>query len=281
MKAQSPQKQSTPLAQEVAQSPAQSVGNTSQDLLGNAAMVAQMKEPEVEAPAPDKSGLSAAELEKQRPVNGDVDSGTRQRLMDRLNGAPETVQVLADIKKLRGDLNFALKWSDRGSYHKSGSISLDRHAAEDAMFATMSHELVHLHTHLSGKQGSIKRDDRDTYVTKMMDDEIKAQTTAFVSLLQSGVTKQASSAGFDEFYKLLTSKHKDLLGPELRGSGGGLLAFFSQSESGPAKTDWDGVKNVAKEFLTSKFKGGGWVTSNTGDNYYDYYGGFWDQQHKK
>ena len=84
----------------------------------------------------------AAEMEKSRPVGGDVDADTRKKAMDGLQAAPRSKGILDDIKKLRGDLAFAMKWSNQGTFHSAGSISLDRNTNYADWFAGMAHELV-------------------------------------------------------------------------------------------------------------------------------------------
>jgi hypothetical protein len=200
-----------------------------------------------------------AELEKSRPVGGDVDADTRKKAMDELEAAPRSKAILDDIKKLRGDLAFAMKWSNQGTFHSAGSISLDRNKNYANWFAGMAHEIVHLHTFLAGKAADIKTMTREDFVKAKMDDEINAHAASYVALLQSG-KETAPAKGYAEFRAYLAKDAAKAL----------------------TDKDWTEIERLAKAWLETRYKtDASWTTSNTHENYYDYWGKAWDAEHAK
>jgi hypothetical protein len=205
----------------------------------------------------DGSIDDAAEMDKSRPIDGAVDADTRKKVMDTLEATPRTKTLLDDIKKLRGDLNFDMKWSNRGTYHGSGAVWLDRNMNYETWRAGLAHELVHLHTFLSGAAADITKMSRADFVKAKMDDEINAHATSYVALLQQD-KKTAPAMGFAEFRASLEKDHAKTL----------------------TDKDWPEVERLAKAWLEDKYKNdANWTTSNTHENYYDYWGKAWDKAH--
>ncbi len=200
-----------------------------------------------------------AEMEKTRAVGSDVDADTRKKAMDGLAAAPRSKEILDDIKKLRGDLAFPMKWSNQGTFHGAGTISLDRNTNYEDWFAGMAHEIVHLHTFLAGKAADIKTMTREDFVKAKMEDEINAHAASYVALMQSG-KETAPAKGYAEFRTHLKTALPDAL----------------------KNKDWPAIETSAKKWLEERYKtDASWTTSNTHENYYDYWGKAWDKEHAK
>jgi hypothetical protein len=205
----------------------------------------------------DGSITDAAEMAKARPVDGAVDADTRKKVMDSLAATPRTKTLLDDIEKLRKDLNFDMKWSNQGTYHGSGAIWLDRNRNYETWRAGLAHELVHLHTFLSGNAANITTMTREAFVKAKMDDEINAHATSYVYLLQQD-KKTAPAKGYAEFRAHLEKDHAKTI----------------------TDKNWSEVERLAKVWLEDKYKNdASWQTSNTHENYYDYWGKAWDRAH--
>jgi hypothetical protein len=175
--------------------------------------------------------------------------------MEALLAAARSRTVLDAIAKLRGDMHFPIVWSARGDYHQTGSIWLDRSGNETAWMESMAHEIVHLHTFLAGKAANVRTMGREEFVTAKMSDEIAAHAASYVAQLQMA-RASSSSAGYDEFVKLLKKDHAVLV----------------------TKKDWAGIEALAKTFVEKKYAKE-WVGSKTGKNYYDKWREVWDAAH--
>jgi hypothetical protein len=198
-----------------------------------------------------------AEMEKSRAVGSDIDADTRSKAMSGLDAAPRSKEILDDIKKLRGDLAFPMKWSNQGTFHSTGSIWLDRNKNYENWFAGMAHEIVHLHTFLAGKAADIKTMTREDFVKAKMEDEINSHAASYVALLQSG-KETAPAKGYAEFRTHLKKELPKALDDK----------------------DWAAIETLAKKWLEERYKtDASWTTSNTHENYYDYWGKAWDKQH--
>ena len=231
--------------------------STGTALESNADRVSDVK---AEQPAP---GEAAADINTTRPINADVPADIRSSLMSELKASPTTNNLLERLKEKGAD-NFPLKWSGQGSYYNgaSGGIFLDRSRSESQWFATMAHEMVHMLTDKSGNGAKVMTMTRDAYVNAELDDEINAQATSYVAALESGNSN--GGAGFSEFQTWL-SKNK----PEL---------MQSMADPLEEQANKDSIQEAARGWVKEKFKNE-WKTSNTNENYYDYYGKFWDSCH--
>lgn len=74
------------------------------------------------------------------------------------------------------------------------------------------------------------------------------------TLLQLG--RGSGEVGLPDFISWMEQNHPELL------------------ESGP-EADWDALQEQARSWLEDRYRND-WVTSNTDENYYDYWGGYWD-----
>jgi hypothetical protein len=254
-------KQSTPSAtgtETDAHDHGQSTGVASQNKYGNAAVAEHIcADHDDKAVSPEPSGSAAKTLDETRPVGGTVPSETRTALMTKLQKSARSTTTLNAIKAASGNLDFPLKWSSRGNYHTGGEIWLDRNGTESTWFTSMAHELVHLQTYVEGRQGDAKKLGRDAYVETMMDDEINAQAAGYITAMQTGAS--SSAAGYADFSKYMKKNFPTMLTP-----------------AKGAKVKWDEVEAKAKTWLKDQYKSGTWKTSNTGENYYDYWGKAWD-----
>lgn len=240
----------------------QTPGQAEQDLYGNAFVAEQMGHghDHGQEPAPGDGTGAGADLDATRPVGGDVDGDTRSSLIRALRGSAEASSLLDDVEEARGDLSFPLKWSNRGSYHRSGSIFIDRNTDETEWYGTLAHELVHLCTYESGSAADASTMGRDEFVEAKMTDEINAQATAFVALMQVG--RFTGEVGLDEFVTWLEEHHPDLM--------------MSMEDPEEDAQNWSDIKGHAATWLEDKYRNE-WVTSNTSENYYTYWGNAWDR----
>lgn len=215
---------------------------------------------EVQGETPAPSG-GPANLNTERPVGGDVPADIRGRIMTSLR-ANETSKTLIDQIEKAGKGDFSLKWSNRGSYQSGMGIWLDRQQTEAEWYGTMTHELVHLLTLVSGQAANASTMTRQAYVDAKMEDEINAQATAFVACMQTG--RSEGGAGFAEFQQWISKHHPECM--------------KSHSDKSTDQANWTQIKDYAKVWLTDKYRNE-WKTSNTGENYYTYWGKYWDSIH--
>lgn len=226
-----------------------------QQAAGNRAVTSVVS---VQRAGPDGTITDPAEMERSRPVGGDVDFETRILLIRTLRAAPRSRTILDEIFRTWGDLLFPLKWSARGTYHLSGEIWLDRTKNQSHWVADMTHEITHLHTFQAGQAANISTLSRADFVNAKMTDEINAHAASYVALLQLGRTT-APAEGFADFRLHLTRT----LPTAVR------------------ENRWAEVEALAKSWVEQKYRTGGWTTSNTGENYYDYWGAAWDRAHSR
>ncbi len=202
-----------------------------------------------------KPGAPVQRVDTPRVDGEAVPADIRTKLVTDLNKVARTKDLLAAITLARGNADFPLKWSDSGTFHSEGIVYLDTGSSESGWFADLAHELVHLQTFLEGKAADAEKMGREQFVKAKMDDEINAQVSAYIALLQAAKTTDAGTAGFDEFATLIADKHAALL---------------------TAKS-WGEIDVIARAWITDKYKSGGWTTNNTNENYYDYWGNYWDE----
>ena len=208
-------------------------------------------------PAPgDAAG--GADLDATRPVNGDVPAATRDAVIASVSATARGATLVDAIRTARGDLSIPTKWSDQGTYHQRGSIFLDRHSDESHWQGSMAHELVHLLTFVSGQAANAATMTRDAFIAAKMTDEINAQATAYVVLMQSG--RLEGETGLAEFSDWLAANHPD-------------LAVSPGADT--ADAHWSEVSALATTWLEDKYRTE-WTTSNTHENYYIYWGNYWD-----
>jgi hypothetical protein len=239
---------------------AQAQGGSRQGTFGNAFLASQACGHDHDHGEDPNPGTPAADLNTTRPVDGDVPADVRDPLMASLRGSPRVVGLLTEIEAARGDLSFTMKWSDRGSYHRNGGIWLDRNRTAESWFGTMAHELVHLLTYVSGQAADAATMTREAFVNGKMVDEINAQAVAYVACLQTG--SSAGGAGYDEFVDWLRANHPDLM--------------VSDADAEVNAANASEIEGHARVWLEAKYRTE-WTTSNTGENYYTYWGNYWDR----
>jgi hypothetical protein len=206
---------------------------------------------------PDGTITDPQEMGRTRPVGGSVDVETRVRVIEALLAAPRSRAILDEIARLRGNLDFPVKWSAQGGYHRTGEIWLDRTKNEAHWLKSMAHEITHLQTFLAGRAANITMMSRGDYVNAKMTDEIEAHAASYVALLQLGALT-APAQGFAEFRRHLAR----------------------QLPTAVRKGRWSDVEGLAKRWVEQRYRTDpAWRTANTGENYYDYWGAAWDRAH--
>jgi len=205
-------------------------------------------------PGPGGGGGAAA----ARKSGDDIPADIRARVLGKLQALPRAKATLDAIKKAKGNLDFPIKWSNKGTFHSSGSIYLRSTSTEDSWVGSMAHELVHLETFVTGKAANPKKDAKEKFVEKKMEDEINAQAACYIALMQKGDKSNGSQAGYNQWIPWVGKKHADLV---------------------KAKK-WAEIEVIAKTWIKAKYKSE-WVTNNTKENYYTYWGNHWDKVNKK
>ena len=187
-----------------------------------------------------------------------IDAAIRTRLMTELNRSTRMAALLVDINAHGG--TFDIKWSARGNYHRSGHIYLDRNATIQRWIPSMMHELNHLNDGRQGRRPNVNSETRAAFVATKMRNEIHAHAAGYVGLLQqrdaTGAAATLGPAGFDDFVVHLRAK---------------------ETAEG-ASLGVDAVQTLAEAWLEDKYKNH-WKTSNSGENYYQYWGSYWDEVH--
>lgn len=217
-------------------------------------------------PFRDGASMSEAELDAERPVDGPLPAEIRGALLEQVSAAPAVAACLDAIRAARGDLNFGMSWSGRGSYHSDGAIFLDRRRDEASWVASLMHELEHLRTKVTGENAETTQE-RDAYVEGKVNEEIRCQAQTFVALMQVGNLTQ-NSKGYVEFQHHLEAERPDLL----------------QSHMDPAQeaAKWAEIDAIARVWLEDKYRNDpSWTTSTGGDTYYVHYGNIWDEANRR
>lgn len=236
-------------------------GQSRQDRYGNAHLAGQMDHghSHAEEPAPAEAA-AGIDLDVERPVGGAVPSEVREALYTDLRGSARAAWLLDEIESTRGDLDFSLTWSDKGTFHRGGKVYLRRTSDPTTWFASMAHELVHLLTYVSGDAADVRAMDRDTFVSTKMADEINGQALSYVATLQTGRDK--GGAYFSKFYAHLQDQHPEML--------------VSEADEEADQANWAAIEDIAREWLEDQYKNH-LVTNNTKENYYEYWGNYWDR----
>ncbi|HCH62029.1 MAG TPA: hypothetical protein DFR83_04435 [Deltaproteobacteria bacterium] len=214
--------------------------------------------PAQEGPRPNRSGQqTTSDGAASRRPGAPLTAAEREALFQSLNAVPRTAQILEEIRSVKGGLDFPLKWSGRGTYMMSGEIWLDLRGDATELTVTMAHELVHLLSFFKGFNPNPRELSKDEYVDAMIGDELDSEKASIVTGLQ--LTDGNGEPRSRDFKKWLQANHP------------GLLERATRSRE---STDWAKVEELARIWSDDQFKNV-FKTSNTGENYYDYYGSHW------
>ena len=202
------------------------------------------------------------DLDTARPVGGDIPADIKTRIMGQMRLSPRIATVLDEIAA-HGGADFPLRWSARGNYHSAGSINLDRRGAIASWIPSMMHELNHLNDHRQGRRPNLTTStDRAAFVRSKMTNEIRAHAIGYVGLIEQSGREGAVTANAPKGY---TAFRTHLTALEGRAE-----ACFTSSR----------IQQVAETWLEDKYRNdASWQTSNTHENYYDYWGRIWDEAH--
>ncbi|PKN55054.1 MAG: hypothetical protein CVU56_23300 [Deltaproteobacteria bacterium HGW-Deltaproteobacteria-14] len=206
-------------------------------------------------PEPGKADAAKA---PERTDGADIPVDVRTSVLGKLEALPRSKATLDNIKKAKGNLDFPIKWSKQGTFHSSGSVFIRSTSTEDSWVGSLAHELVHLETFVTGNAANPKTDAKDKFVEKKMEDEINAQAACYIALMQKGEKSNGSQAGYDDWIPWVGKNHADLV---------------------KAKK-WSEIEVAAKAWIKGKYKSE-WVTNNTKENYYTYWGNHWDKVNAK
>jgi len=234
---------------------------------GSAALSTQVQKQEGDGCAheherdPDPGDTVPGDLDTNRPVGAAIPDAIKQRLLTELRRSPSMVTLLQEIAD-NGGTDFNIKWSARGNFQSNGEISLDRRRSITRWLPSMMHELNHLNDHRQGRRPNPRTtESREEFVNTKMGNEIHAHAHGFAALIEyssdAAATITASApAGYDEFL------------PELRAAEEAAGECFSSEQ----------IMEFAETWLEDKYRNE-WTTSNSGENYYDYWGAAWDRAH--
>lgn len=169
-------------------------------------------------------------------------------------------QVLAEIEA-HGGAAFDIKWSARGGIHSSGTIYIDRRQEMSSWIATMMHELNHLNDHRQGlNPNAATTASREDFINRKMRNEIRSHAISYVGLIEreaTGAEPASPPAGYTEFRAHLRER---------------------DAAAGGAHFDSARIQVLAEAWVEAKYRNE-WTTSNTGENYYVYWGRIWDETH--
>lgn len=198
-----------------------------------------------------------ADLDRERPVGGAVPADIRSRLMTHIRRSARTVTLLDDIAA-HGGAAFDLVWARQGTGHVTGKIQLDRRWRYGMWVPSMAHELSHLNDFRQGRRPEVGSSaNRATFVATKVGNEVNAHATQYAAhweLGQAGHSPGYQPAGYSEFMT------------HLNGLGGTVNAASVESQG----RTW-----LTAEYRTNPL----FTTSNTTENYYDYWGRIWDEAH--
>ena len=208
-------------------------------------------------PTPGADG--GADLDTTRPVGSLIPADVRTELMTEVRRSARMQQVLREIEE-HGGAAFDIKWSARGGFHSAGTIHIDRRHAMSSWIPTMMHELNHLNDHRQGLNPSAgTTGSREAFVNTKMRNEIRSHAISYVGLIEregSGAAAASPPAGYTEFRTHLREREA-----------AERVCFASSA-----------IQAIAEQWVEAKYRNE-WTTSNTGENYYDYWGRIWDEAH--
>lgn len=210
-------------------------------------------------PTPPGPG-GAADLDATRAVGANIPDDVRTALMTQVRSSARMQQVLRDIEA-HGGAAFDIKWSARGGFHSNGVIYIDRREEMSSWISTLMHELNHLNDQRQGlNPNAATAASREDFINTKMRNEIRSHAISYVGLIEreaSGAAAAAPPAGFTEFRAHLRTREA--------AAGGGHL-------------DAAAIQALAEAWVEAKYRSE-WTTSNTGENYYVYWGRAWDEAH--
>lgn len=209
-------------------------------------------------PTPGGGG-GAGDLDTTRPIGALIPDEVRTELMTEVRRSQRMQQVLREIEE-HGGAAFDIKWSGRGGFHSAGTIHIDRRQEMASWIATMMHELNHLNDHRQGLNPSAATtESREEFVNTKMRNEIRSHAISYVGLIEregAGADPASPPAGFTEFRAYLRQREE-----------AEQVCFTSEA-----------IQAMAEAWVEDKYRTT-WTTSNTGENYYDYWGRAWDEAH--
>jgi len=183
-----------------------------------------------------------------------VPNAIRADLIRRLKAIPRAKKILDRIKAKLGNYKFTLKWSSSGTYVTGKQVFLATKSTKAGWIGDLAHELYHLASNLEGKEPDPKKLGRAQYVKKQMDEEIGSQAACYIALMQIGDKKGVNQAGYKDWLKYVKKSHTAL----------------------QRTKKWAKLEQLAIKWVTKKYKTK-WVTNNTSENYYTYWGKYWDK----
>jgi hypothetical protein len=233
------------------------------------------------------SALSAAYATLTgRTLDGDLDDdlsggelARAQRLMRPPDRRQQIEELLSTTDTGRWVLRIIRRWSipvdyeysGQGSFHRAGSIFINRTLSVDAAALVMMHEAQHANTYKSGQAADIDALGRAEYITRKIADEAEAivrqiegsvpMQAAGRSLAGSGITQ-----GLIDRYRTAFYAHRDAL----EASDPTLSRAIINDRCRTHTRDNE---------VTSWFHDGTFVTSTGNITYSQHYGNAWDGAH--
>jgi hypothetical protein len=208
---------------------------------------------------PGAGGGAGANLDATRPVGSNIPDDVRTQLMTEVRTSERMQQVLRDIEA-HGGAAFDIKWSARGGFHSAGTIYIDRRQEMSSWIATLMHELNHLNDHRQGlNPDPATTASRAGFIDTKMRNEIRSHAISYVGLIEregSGAAAASPPAGYTEFRAHLREREA-----------AEKVCFASGA-----------IQALAEAWVEAKYRNE-WTTSNTGENYYVYWGRIWDEAH--
>ncbi len=204
---------------------------------------------------------TSAEIARRKPGTA-LEGAEKEALLGRLRAVPRAAQALAEIKALTGEADIPIRWSGRGTYMTEGEVWVDLRAGDTEALVTMSHELIHLLAWHKGFRPEARKMERGAFVDTMMSDELDSEEASLVAGLQ--LTKGKGEPRSGKFREWLNAQHPGVLDRAVR-------------SGDPAQ--WQAIEHLARGWSEDQFRNV-YKTSNTGQNYYQYWGSFWDKSQR-
>jgi hypothetical protein len=211
--------------------------------------------------------LSGSELARAQRLLRPPDR--RQQIEELLATTDTGRWVIRIIRKW--DIPVDYEFTGTGSFHRAGSIFINRTLSVDAAVLVMMHEAQHANTFKSGSAADVNALSRDEYIRAKIADEAEAvvrqiegavpMTTAGHSMAGSGINQ-----GLIDQYRTAFYAHRDAL-------------EASNPTMSRAEINTRCRTHTRDNLVTNWFHDGTFVTSTGPLTYSQHYGNSWDDAH--
>ncbi len=221
------------------------------------------------APNGTSPGASPEGSVSPSPSAGDGKTPDQTTLENIKNLLNECATGKAAIKYLE-DKNIPVAFADgNGSYWDGKKIVISRSQSVNSAALTMVHELHHARSSKEGISGDRKKDKRDEYVKKMVEEESVGTVKSIQAKneLVAGGEKISDTFPLESQYNQSSAKASQ---------------DYKKANPDAKQADVDAAgQKAGLDAVRNGFNDGTVVTSNTNEKYPDYYGKSWDKGNPK